>query len=320
MDFKNIAIQNKILEVRVGSHLFGTDTPDSDLDLFGIFMPCEEIVYGFQKCNEVDLSVEDKDDTGRNTPDAIDRKFHEYRKFVKLALQNNPNILHVLFADKKNIVFCNDFGQALLDKAKLFPHKGAHARFIGYAKAQQHKMRIKPENYAKLERGLEVLTNAADATVMVELKDTYPFEYGGTGKHIRLGDLSIGTSTFVKRARKMVEERLSKASNRAELFTKYGYDVKFASNLIQLILEGIELMRTGWIEMPLSCSPFILAIKNGEYSVEQILAMAEDNIRIAREAYEKSTIPAEPRTKEIERFAINQVKEFLHEDRIHKFC
>lgn len=53
MDFKEIANKNKILEIRVGSHLFGTDTPDSDLDLFGIFMPSEELVYGFQHCEEV---------------------------------------------------------------------------------------------------------------------------------------------------------------------------------------------------------------------------------------------------------------------------
>jgi len=32
MDFKELAKENSILKIRVGSHLFGTDTPDSDID------------------------------------------------------------------------------------------------------------------------------------------------------------------------------------------------------------------------------------------------------------------------------------------------
>lgn len=71
-----------------------------------------------------DLSIVDKDDTGRNTKDAVDFKLHEYRKFVRLAMQNNPNILHVLLVDERNIRFINDFGRSLLDHYSLFPHKG----------------------------------------------------------------------------------------------------------------------------------------------------------------------------------------------------
>lgn len=147
MDFKKIAQKNKILEIRIGSHLFGTDTPDSDLDLVGIFMASEEMLFGFQTCNEVDLSTKSKDDTGRNTKDAIDFKLHEYRKFAKLAMQNNPNILHMLFVDEKNIRFIDDFGRRLLERAYLFPHKGAHHRFVKYADSQRHKVsypRLRP--------------------------------------------------------------------------------------------------------------------------------------------------------------------------------
>ena len=50
MDARVKAEENRILEVRVGSHLFGTDTPESDLDLFGVFMPWDENLFGFQRC------------------------------------------------------------------------------------------------------------------------------------------------------------------------------------------------------------------------------------------------------------------------------
>lgn len=312
MDFKKTALDNKILEVRVGSHLFGTDTPDSDLDLFGIFMPSEEMVYGFQRCEEVDLSVKSKDDTGRNTADAVDRKFHEFRKFVRLALQNNPNILHVLFVNEPNIVDIDPvYGKAVLEIAHLFPHKGAHHRFVKYAESQSHKMRIKPENYAKLEEGLKVLRGCSDNMVMAKCQNIRPFQYKGTGKHITLGDLNFEVGIYVKKARKMVEERLSKATNRMTLFTKYGYDVKFASNLIQLLKEGIEIMETGWVQMPLAYRQDVLDVKAGKYTAEEIMQWSEDLVEEARRAYDKSELPKETRAKEIEQFVVGQVREYL---------
>ena len=33
MDIRAIAEKHRILEIRVGSHLFGTSTPESDLDV-----------------------------------------------------------------------------------------------------------------------------------------------------------------------------------------------------------------------------------------------------------------------------------------------
>jgi hypothetical protein len=316
MDFKKIAERNKILEVRVGSHLFGTDTPDSDLDMFGIFMPCEEMVYGFQRCEEVDLSIKDKDDTGRNTAAAVDRKLHEYRKFVRLAMQNNPNILHVLFADEKNVAFCNVWGRELLVNAEMFPHKGAHGRFVAYADSQRHKMRIKPERYRELEKGLEVLEGQDESRTMGEFRGVPPFVGPGpSGKHMRVGDINIETGFYLKRAKKMIRDRLSKATNRVELFTKHGYDVKFASNLIQLLKEGIELMNTGRIRMPLAYRQDILDVKAGKYSAERIQEWADELIEEAREAYEGSTLPKDPRSEQIERITVNSVRAWLEEHR-----
>jgi uncharacterized protein len=311
MDFKETAEINKILEIRVGSHLFGTNTPTSDQDFLGIFMPYKEIIYGFQKCEEVDLSIKHKDEVGRNTSEAIDRHFHEFRKFVQLALQNNPNILHVLFVDKKNIVYMNEIGQRLLEKALLFPHKGAYHRFVKYADSQRHKMQIQPENYTKLEQGLEVLLKENPLKAMGELRNKSPFVDKGKDRHIVLGDLNFEAGVYVKNAIGMIEHRLKNATNRVELYTKYGFDTKFGANLIQLLLEGIELLSTGKIEMPLKYRQDILDIKKGKHSAEDIMNWSARLIEEAREAYESSELPSEPRVKELEKFAIKEVERFL---------
>ncbi len=318
MDFKSVAKNNKILEINVGSHLFGTSTPDSDIDLLGIFMPSDDIVYGFQQCEEVDLGVVDKDDTGRNTKEAVDFKIHEYRKFVRLAMQNNPNILHVLFVDEKNIRFQNEYGKKLLANASMFPHKGAHHRFVKYAHSQMHKMWIKPANYAALERGLVILDDFQDHKVLADVVNirslqglSCPFVDSGRGKHVKCGDLHFERGVFVKKARKMIKARLERATNRYTLFTKHGYDPKFASNLIQLLNEGIELMKTGVIKFPLAYADEIIDVKNGRYTVEEILQWGEQLTEEARVAYEKSDLPENPRSKKIEKFVIGEVRRFL---------
>jgi predicted nucleotidyltransferase len=76
--------------MNTGSHLYGTNTPTSDIDICGIVMPSIEEVYGFEKMEEFDLSITDKDSSGKNTKDAVDIKYYEFRKFVKLAMENNP--------------------------------------------------------------------------------------------------------------------------------------------------------------------------------------------------------------------------------------
>ena len=89
-----------ILETKVGSHLYGSNTEDSDVDFCGIFIPPKEYYLGFHSIKEIDLSVIDKLDTGKNSKDAVDRKLYELRHFCQLALQGNPNIIEVLFSNE----------------------------------------------------------------------------------------------------------------------------------------------------------------------------------------------------------------------------
>jgi hypothetical protein len=131
----------------------------------------------------------------------------------------------------------------------------------------------------------------ADASLMF---GTHPFKDHGSGKHIKCGDLSIERGVFVKKARKMIRERLSKATNRAVLFTKYGYDAKFGSNLIHLLMSGRELMETGQLVFPLTYAQDVLDVKQGKYSAQEIEEWAEDLKEAARKAYEKSDLPAGP--------------------------
>lgn len=323
MDYRKIAEENQILKVRVGSHLFGTDMPESDTDYEGIFMPSDELVFGFGHCREVDLGLICKDETGRNTSDAIDYKVREYRDFCRLALQNNPNILNIIFANDENVIFCNEFGNRLRSMAGLFPHKGCIQRYKGYAISQMKKMTIKPMNYELLKEAVEFLQACDYSDILIDVikkrgilygNSLNPFKDLGPGKHIQVGDIFLERGLKVSRALSIIRGRLDRASIRAEMWEKHGYDLKFSANLIQILMQGIELVKTGRLTFPLEDAGTILSIKNGEYTIGDINEMAsrlEEEISVAED---DSSLPSKPRYEEIERLVIMEMRRWFDEN------
>ncbi len=312
MNLTQIANDNKILEIKVGSHLYGTNTPTSDIDYSGIFLPSKALVFGFQRVEEVNLSIMDKDEAGKNTQNAVDRKLYELRKFVKLALENNPNLIEQLFVNEPNIVYINDAGRALLAQKHRFPHQGLVKKFKGYAFSQKHKMVIRTDKFHELENAFNYLKAYADQkTLLIELKEKYLPFMTFNQDYCVIGDLNLQKGIFVKKAVSMIEERLSKVGNRKTLITKYGFDTKFASNLIRLILEGKELVSTGEIVFPLAYKQTILDIKLGLWTIKEVLDYAEQLEAETDVAVEKSDLPSKPRFDEIEQFTIQLLENHL---------
>ncbi len=312
MDLNKIADDNKIIEITVGSHLYGTNTPTSDLDYSGVFLPVKELVFGFQRVEEVDLSITDKNEAGRNTQRAVDRKLYEFRKFVKLAMENNPNIIEQLFVNEPNIVYINDAGRALLEERYKFPHKGLLKKFKGYAFSQKHKMVIRTDKFHELDNAFNYLKEyAGQKELLIELKDKcLPF-MKFSQDFCAIGDLNLQKGIFVKKAVSMIEERLSKVGNRKNLITKHGFDTKFASNLIRLLLEGKDLVSNGDITFPLRYAETILDIKQGKWTIKEVLDYAEQLEAETDIAALQSELPSKPRFDEIEKFTINLLESHL---------
>ncbi len=314
-ELREQAEANKILEVRIGSHLYGTNTPKSDEDFAGVFLPPIEYVFGLKSVKEVDLSVSDKNQEGKNTKDAVDRKLYEYRKFISLALQNNPNILEILYVNEPNIIYCNHYGRHLLSIKKLFLCSGLQKKFLGYAKAQKHKMIIRRDHYEDLKNGYEFLQLCPDKMTMSQIIDNQkilrPFHLKEKGFHVHCGDICFEPGVYVKKAKKMLKERLDKATSRIELVLKYGYDTKFGSHLIRLLKEGIEVLTTEHLEFPLSYRQELLDIRNGAFEIKELIQYSEELERQYEEAIKKTHLPQVPNFKEIEAHTILAMREWI---------
>lgn len=308
---KNKILNNRILEIVSGSHLYGTAVETSDKDYVGIFLPPIEYLLGFKKVEEADLSVKSKAEDGKNTQKAIDRKLYEFRKFVQLASENNPNILEILFVNDKNIIFKTEIGQKLLNIKYLFPYKGLKHKFLGYAFAQKHKMIIKKDCYFDLLNALVYLKKFDKKKYLLEVVKENKCPYfiklrksKANVNFVSIGDVNFSPSLYVKKVIKSLEQRIAKVGNRKGLLDKYGFDVKFASHLVRLMFEGIELLKTGQLRFPLKEATLLKEIREGKWTPEKVLSFSEELETEIEGLAESSKLPSKPRTKELEKFTI----------------
>lgn len=98
---------------------------------------------------------------------------------------------------------------------------------------------------------------------------------------------------------------------RAVLEEKFGYDVKHASHLMRLILEGEEILRTGHITLPLPQQDLLREIKSGGWTYDRLQEQVLDIDRRFDEWYKASPLPRGPNIDGINKLCTEIVHEWL---------
>jgi hypothetical protein len=99
-------------------------------------------------------------------------------------------------------------------------------------------------------------------------------------------------------------------TGRTELALKYGYDVKFASHLIRLLLECLQLLTENTLTFPLPNNNLVRDIKLGKYDLTWVLNKAEDLEKLIDLAYVNSNLQHTPNFEEINKLQMNVLEYF----------
>lgn len=115
-----------IFEYISGSHLYGTNIPTSDIDIKGVYFPS----------NPYELFEAKKLEQGDKEQNI---KYFDLRKFLRLAVVSNPNILEALWvpADKK--LFEHPVWKVIENRRAEFLSKKTVESHLGYAISQIKK-------------------------------------------------------------------------------------------------------------------------------------------------------------------------------------
>lgn len=121
---------NIILLTLGGSHAYGMDKEDSDLDVRGVTLNSkEEILLGkdFEQVVEIDT----------------DTTVYSFNKILQLLKSNNPNTIEILGCKPEHYLYLSDVGRELLNNRKMFLSKICINSFAGYASSQLRRMENK---------------------------------------------------------------------------------------------------------------------------------------------------------------------------------
>jgi predicted nucleotidyltransferase len=309
MNNEHLVNENKILELITGSHLYGTNTPESDQDFVGVFIADKKYYIGLNAVKEVDLSTVSKTADGKNDADAIDKKFFELRNFIRLAADGNPNVIELLYPSHSSILFRNEFGKELIANAHLFPSLLVRQKFIGYAISQMKKSAVKPDNFFDLKAFSEIYSSVLDKKRLIEMQyiDSRITPLIKFHKdHASIGGLNFNLNVKMSSVYNSITTRLSKASHRQELWLRHGVDTKFLMHTLRLVFEGKELLETGRITFPLAQRELLLKVRNGEVELKEVHEMIE-HYKNELEDF-RGIVPATPDFDKIESLLISMVE------------
>lgn len=140
---------NTLFEGLTGSIAYAASDDSSDMDIVGFCMPPKEIIFphlggeifGFgsqQKRFEVfqQHHVELKEHRKE-----VDITIYSIVKFFQLAMENNPNMVDVMFLPRRCVLHSSQIYEHVRDNRQLFLHKGSWGKFRGYAYSQLSKIK-----------------------------------------------------------------------------------------------------------------------------------------------------------------------------------
>jgi hypothetical protein len=105
---------------------------------------------------------------------------------------------------------------------------------------------------------------------------------------------------------RLLETRGQKRVNRPELVEAHGFDTKYAMHAARLGYQGLELLETGWLTLPMPEPERsrVMAIRTGDRSFEEAIAEIEAVERRLAEALERTQLPPEPDRPAVDRFLV----------------
>lgn len=135
-----------------GSHAYGTNNENSDIDFRGITLNMPSDLIGLTE-------FEQYEDSGTDTV------IYSFNKMVRLLLECNPNTCEILGLDDDQYLIKSGLGQELLDNRKMFLSKRAAKSFGGYAGAQLRRLQnaIARDSMPQTERERHILNSVTNA-------------------------------------------------------------------------------------------------------------------------------------------------------------
>lgn len=326
--------ENIIVKIKYGSHLYGTATKESDLDIKGIFLPQAQNIL-LQRISPVISFSRVKSPGENNTANDVDYELYSPEKYLFLLAHGQSVALEMLFAP--------DY--AILQP----PHPAWHtikalapkiltrqaASFVNYCKQQAKKYCLKGARIAAARHVLNSLkqheaqhgATAKLYTIEHDLRKRADNEYifikqttlanGKQESYLDICGKKALLNASIKNARVIAQGVVDEYGQRArDAERNEGVDWKALMHAVRIGHQAIEYLRYHHITFPRPEATHLLAIKQGKIAFAQVVEEIEQLLTTVESAVHCSSLP-----DVFDQQLIDDFIEQLHKEQVMKeYC
>ncbi|MEM6738311.1 MAG: nucleotidyltransferase domain-containing protein [Bacteroidota bacterium] len=319
-----------VFECLSGSQAYGLATPESDVDIKGVFVLPEDDYLGLNYVGQV----------SNETNDIV---YYELGRFVELLSKSNPNILELLYTPEDSVrkihpVFkkirtmnllskqCKDSfgGYAMtqvrkakgLNKKILNPVEKERKGILDFCFVAYQQGSIPVAEFLQINHLDQAKCGLSKIPHMHEMYGLYYGEpsFKGIARKETANEVSLSSvpkgiepiammsfnksaySKYCKDYKEYWEWVEKRNDTRYQNTLDHGknYDAKNMMHTIRLLTMCEEIGKSGILNVRREDRDYLLRIKKGEFQYGELVELAETKIDSINEAYENSSFPDQP--------------------------
>jgi hypothetical protein len=290
-DYPKFLKHNIHYEAVVGSVAYGVSGNLSDYDVYGFCMPPKHILFPYQHGNifgfgkQPEVFNQYQNHHIMDGEKEYDLSIFNIVRYFQLCLESNPNMVDSLFVPRNCVLHCTEMGEYVRENRKLFLSKLCWHKYRGYAYSQLSKM------------------NDKVSKTFVELCENNGWSLDITWDEAKE---DVGEDEWVRNVFKKVDQS-GHRSKRLGMIQTYGYDIKFAYNVVRLLEETHQILEEGDLDLQRN-KEILKSIRKGEWPQEKVQEYFDNKYPVLEKAYENSKLPHNPRETEIKNLLVECIQ------------
>lgn len=325
---KNLPSVDLIVLMKYGSHLYGTNTPESDTDYKGVYMPSKEDMF-LGKIKKVLPPKEKKKEEGeKNTKEDVDIQLYSLQYFIKLACEGQTVALDMLHAPNNMLLTTSSIWGNITGLKHLFYTKNLNA-FIGYAQGQAAKYGIKGSRLNVALKVMNIITEKMHKSIHIDQPITlshiweklpiteHSYFVENTKdpniKQYQINGKILQHTMKLQYAYDILLNYYEQYGERARLASENkNIDWKAVSHALRAAYQVEEILTEKTITFPLKQADWLKKVKSGKLDYKTVVSIElEKMIEKCKKLSEESDLPEVVDVEFWDKFIIKCCEEFV---------